>query len=136
MKKQILMIVSVLLFIVLLGFAASLFGGNPISLDSLKGQTILYYGNTCPHCKDLEEYIKTNKIDDKSFTRKEVYADLKNSRELTAVAKSCKIDVNNIGVPFLYKGSKCYMGNDEIIASFGNPDVKPLSASSGADLKK
>lgn len=116
MKKQILLIIAVLVFIIGLGFVAGSLNNSNISLENLKNQTILYYGNTCPHCKDLEDYIKNNKIEEKiTFLRKEVFADLKNSRELTAVAKSCNIAENNIGVPFLYAG-KCYVGKDEIIA--------------------
>ena len=41
-----------------------------------------------------------------------------NSNELGSIAAKCKIDKNNIGVPFLWDGEKCYTGDKDIIAFF------------------
>lgn len=137
MKKQILLIIAVLGFIIGIGLIAGALGNSQVSLENLKDQTILYYGNTCPHCKELEEYIKTNKIEEKiTFIRKEVFADLKNSRELSAVAKSCNIAENNIGVPFLYVKGTCFMGKDEIIPFFNKQIEQTVITATPAGEKK
>ncbi len=76
---------------------------------------ILYYGDGCPHCAVVESYIKDNKIDEKlSLTQKEVYHNKANSEELFEKAKICSINENYIGVPFLWDGAKCYIGDVEI----------------------
>lgn len=77
---------------------------------------ILYYGDTCPHCKDVEEYIETNSLDNKlSIVRKEVYQNQGNALQLTNKAKECGIDTTNgVGVPFMWFENKCYQGTPDI----------------------
>lgn len=137
MKKQILVIIAVLMFIIGLGLVASSLNNSNTSLEKMKDQTILYYGNTCPHCKELEDYIKLNKIEEKiTFIRKEVYLNLNNSRELTAVAKSCGFEEKSIGVPFLYSKAKCYMGKDEVIAYINEEISQKKSIATPSGEKK
>ncbi|MFA5643059.1 MAG: glutaredoxin domain-containing protein [Candidatus Paceibacterota bacterium] len=83
------------------------------------GQIVLYYGSTCPHCKDVEAWLKTNNVQAKvSYQEKEVYENKDNSKELIATAKVCGKDENSIGVPFLWTGSDCLVGYDQIIQFF------------------
>jgi len=78
---------------------------------------IFYYGNTCPHCKEIEEWIKDNKIEEKiDMIKKEVYDNHENAQELSLAAQNCKLDTNNIGVPFLYAENKCYVGKPDIVS--------------------
>ena len=79
-------------------------------------QLIFFYGNTCPHCKNVEEWIAENKIEEKiTITKKEVYDNRTNSLELAEAARSCGLDTSNIGVPFLYTtGKKCLVGAPDI----------------------
>ncbi len=79
----------------------------------------LFYGDGCPHCETVEEFIKKNNLKDKiSFVQKEVYNDKKNSDDLVAKAKICGIPTNSIGVPFLWDGTKCLVGGKDIIDLF------------------
>ncbi len=78
---------------------------------------ILYVGDGCPHCTKVEEFIKTNKIDEKiAFEVKEVWKNTTNADDLNKTAEICKIPKNDLGVPLLLdkKASKCYVGQDEI----------------------
>ena len=76
---------------------------------------ILYYGNTCPHCEDLEKFIKANDIESKvSFERKEVFLSKSNSSEMGQKAAKCGLQTDVIGVPFMWTGSTCLLGNDQI----------------------
>ncbi len=89
-------------------------------LESLKaGEPVFYYGNTCPHCKEVEEWFKTNKIAEKiKFSQKEVYDNRQNAAELSKVAASCGLDTASIGVPFLYAEDECLVGTPDIIGYF------------------
>jgi len=83
------------------------------------GQIILFYGDGCPHCEIVEEYIEKNNIKEKlSFVEKEVYYNKINANELGEKAKICGLPTNSIGVPFLFDGEKCFIGDQDIINFF------------------
>lgn len=84
-----------------------------------QNSTILYYGITCPHCKEVEKYIADNKIKDKiKLGEKEIYEDKENNQELLQRAKDCNLAQNNIVVPFLWTEGKCIIGTTDIIKYF------------------
>lgn len=86
-------------------------GGNNFSV-------ILFYGETCPHCKKVEEWLVDHPQIEKNvnLVKKEVYYNQENGRELAAKAKECNIDESQgIGVPFLYDNGKCLVGDQPII---------------------
>lgn len=77
---------------------------------------IIYYGITCPYCKDVDEWIEKNNAEDSlEITHKEVYQNKDNSNELMQVATSCGLNLNNVGVPFMFANGQCYSGKLEII---------------------
>ncbi len=83
------------------------------------GDPILFYGATCPHCKELEEYIEDNKIEERmNINKKEVYYNEENADLLKEKASECDLDLNRIGVPFLFAGGKCYIGSEEAKSFF------------------
>lgn len=80
---------------------------------------IFYFGNTCPHCEDVEEWFNANQVESKiSFVKKEVYDDRNNAAELKKVAASCGLDTASIGVPFLFAEGQCLIGAPDIIEYF------------------
>jgi glutaredoxin len=84
-----------------------------------ESQTVLFYGDGCPHCAIVEDYIKENNIKEKlSFGEKEVYYNQNNANDLAQKAQMCGISTDSIGVPFLWDGLKCYVGDQEIIDFF------------------
>jgi glutaredoxin len=76
---------------------------------------IYYYGESCPHCKALSEFLDANKIAEKvSFQKKEVWYDKTNASEMSRRAKACDIKPEGMGVPFVYGGDgKCYIGEPD-----------------------
>lgn len=83
------------------------------------GNIILFYGDGCPHCKIVEEYVEANGIEAKvPFTKKEVYYNKANSAELGEKAIACGMPTDSIGVPFLWDGAQCYVGDQDIIEYF------------------
>lgn len=80
---------------------------------------VFYYGVTCPHCKIVEEYIAENSVHEKmQFVQKEVYNNAQNSQELKRVAQDCGIEPTQVGVPLLWDGTMCFVGDKDIIAYF------------------
>jgi glutaredoxin len=79
---------------------------------------VLYYGDGCPHCKLVENYVAQNNLQAKlSLSEKEVWKNQANQNELIEKATICKLDLNSLGVPILWdaKESKCYEGDQPII---------------------
>ncbi len=82
-------------------------------------EIILFYGDGCPHCEIVEEYISQNNVETKvSFAKKEAYYNKQNANDLASKAKACGIPTDSIGVPFLWDGSKCLVGDQDIIEFF------------------
>lgn len=81
---------------------------------------VYYYGEGCPHCKVVQEFIDANKITEKvSFEKKEVWSNKENAAEMGRRAKACGIALDGMGVPFVYGGDgKCYMGEPEVTGFF------------------
>ena len=87
--------------------------------QALKPQSILFYGDGCPHCEIVDTFIKENGIQDKmAFQKLEVFNNPGNASILSEKAAICGLDTKNIGVPFFWDGSKCYTGDEPIIAFF------------------
>jgi hypothetical protein len=79
---------------------------------------VYFYGNTCPKCKDLQDFIDKNKLEEKiTIIKKEVYSNQANALMLSKVAEKCNIKSSEIGVPFMYFEGKCLIGE---------PDIKSL----------
>jgi len=84
-----------------------------------ESQIILFYGDGCPACAVVEDYIGENNIQERvEFEQKEVYYNKKNADELSEKAKTCGISANSIQIPFLWDGSKCFVGSQTIIDFF------------------
>lgn len=82
---------------------------------------VYYWGDGCPHCKNVNEFLETNHIADKvDFVKKEVWNDRANAKEMELRAKACKIDPKGMGVPFLYSNGKCFIGEPDVEKEFAS----------------
>jgi hypothetical protein len=119
MKKFILIGVVI---IVILGGAAFWFFNR--GCDTSKIDTsgiILFYGSGCPHCAEVEDYLKTNNVKDKvQFGEKEVFYNKCNTKLLEELAPKCGFSLETLGVPLLWNGasSTCFGGDQDIINFF------------------
>ena len=84
---------------------------------SAKPEMILFFGDTCPHCKNVEAFISANNIRSKlEFQELEVYNNKTNAALLAQKAKQCGLDTSaGIGVPFFFDGTQCLQGDQPII---------------------
>lgn len=118
MKKE-LVVYLIITAIVIAALGLLFFYQNKQTAVTTDDKTIFYYGDGCPHCLNVEKFFAENKITDKiKFEQKEVFKDQTNATEMTNYAKNCGLDVNNIGVPFLWTGSSCISGDVPIIQYF------------------
>lgn len=82
---------------------------------------IFYWGNGCPHCENVEDWLNQNNQDNKiKVNYKEVYSNKDNLTSLYDTAKQfCPeiIENGNIGVPtgFDPVAKKCIQGDSSII---------------------
>lgn len=118
-KKIISTVIIVSLFILILGWilidSVDKKNQKNLKLPS-KNSVVFYYGITCPHCREVEEWMKKNKIEEKiKIEKKEVYQNKKNALELEKVAENCGLKTDSIGVPFLYADGKCFIGTPAVI---------------------
>lgn len=122
-KKVVAIIVAFMLIIV---FAIIAWGSGQSKVTSkdvtmveaageFKPDMIYFYGQECARCKNIDQFVKENKIDEKiSFTQKEVWHDGSNVMEMQERAKECQLDPEKVGVPFLWARGKCYIGEVEV----------------------
>lgn len=108
------------LIIVLFAVLAILAVWFPLHYLANKPEMILFFGDTCPHCKNVETYINENGIREKlSFQELEVYNDKTNANLLGEKAKECGLDTSDgVGVPFFFDGKNCIQGDEPIIEFF------------------
>ncbi|MFA5131445.1 MAG: hypothetical protein WC467_03385 [Patescibacteria group bacterium] len=80
----------------------------------------LFYGDTCPHCKIVNDFVVANNVKAKlPFQELEVYNNQTNAAELIATAQKCNLDTaGGVGVPFFYDGQNCILGDQPIIDYF------------------
>lgn len=79
---------------------------------------VLFYGDGCPHCENVEKYISDNGVKTKvSFEQKEVHKG-NNMEEISYRAEQCGIPSSSLAIPLFWDGSKCYMGDKDIINYF------------------
>ena len=83
-------------------------------------QLTLFWGDGCPHCKLVEDYITANQVESKvKIAYKEVYYNKSNQTLLQDTVKKCpEIDTSQgVGVPlaFVKNANKCLYGDTPII---------------------
>lgn len=108
--------------------------GEPVNI-------YIFYGNGCPHCAELEEYMKNTLKQDSNYNTMfktvyfEVWYNSTNSSLMSSVAEHFNYSVS--GVPFFVIGDKYFSGygdtmNDQITAAikeaYENPDYVDVVA--------
>ncbi len=116
-KKYIIVIVVILAIVAFLAISRALSMKNDGQGSASAGEAILFYGDGCPHCENVEEYMAGSGVKERySFQELEVYNNQTNAKLLAKIAKDCGLDSSQgIGVPFFFDGSQCYIGDQPII---------------------
>jgi len=94
-------------------------GAKPEATFNFDKEIIFYYGETCPHCHDVKKYFTENNTHSKiQFMEKEVYNNRDNQNDLVKTAEYCGLNTKKIGVPFLWTGQECLIGQPDIEGFF------------------
>ncbi len=110
-------IITAIVIVSIIGLLSIVVIGSRNKKETTVNSPVFFYGNTCPHCKDVEVWMKENKVEEKiKIVKKEVYENQQNSLELVEAARKCGLSTNSIGVPFLYAEDKCMVGTPDIIS--------------------
>jgi len=115
MSKNIKIFVGILIVIIAIIFAIFYWQkSNKQSSTNVEG-IILFYSTSCPHCAALEEWMVKNNIEASvEISKLEVSANKDNQKLLGEKATICKIATDSIGVPFLWTGTDCILGDEPI----------------------
>lgn len=104
---------------------------------SMAQEYILFYGNGCPHCAKVAEYIKDNQLTKKfDLAQKEVFFNKKNLNEFNGYLEKHKLTYDKIGVPFLVitSGADCdYINGDTNIIEYFSGKLAQIAAANCKD---
>lgn len=116
MNKLTLILIAVTILI--LGGGAYLFS-KPTEISPISGYEY-YWGDGCPHCKIVADFMETWSGKDKiKLTKFEVWNNTKNAAQMNDRAKVCNVVRTQMGVPFLVTPEgKCLTGDQPIIDLF------------------
>lgn len=116
MKKVILFVLA----IAVIGVLFFIFSGKGVSKELSGGaDAIFFYGDVCPHCGIVDEFISANQVEEKvKFERGEIYHNKNNAEIFVQKARQCGIEVKNMGVPMLWEKGECYVGQEAVIQFF------------------
>ena len=119
MKKYIITFI-ILLLIIIIGASFIFTHKENTNNTNTNTKIIFFYSDQCPHCAKVEAYLKTNNIRSKvKFEEKEVLQNKQNLQQLVKIMDQCKIPTKDyVEVPLLWTGSKCLVGEDNIINFF------------------
>jgi thioredoxin-related protein len=115
-KKYLLLILLLLVAITLLLFFDK--KENQNNITETEDGIIFFYQTGCSFCNSVEKYIEDNKIEEKISIRKRDVLNKSNSNLMTQKADICGLSMNNVGVPFLWTGEKCLIGEKDILNFF------------------
>ncbi len=103
--------------------------GAPVTDDP--NAIVYYYGEGCPHCKVVNDFLEADNIAAKvSFVKKEVWSNKAYANEMGRRAKACGIKPEGMGVPFVYGGDgKCYVGAPDVVDFFKTKSEVNVEAS-------
>ena len=115
MNKNLLLIIIAI--VLTAGALFVLFYFSEPKIDA--GGIILFYGAGCPHCKIVDDFISENNVKEKVlFTKLEVFHNKNNAKILADKARACGLDTSRVGVPFLWDGQSCFIGDVDVIKFF------------------
>ncbi|MFA6973322.1 MAG: hypothetical protein WC238_01100 [Parcubacteria group bacterium] len=119
MNKQMKIFLTFVAAVVVLGGVLGWFMFKQSPTATVTADTILFYGEECPHCKDVDKFLADNKIADKvRYDSVEVWHNKDNAALMLQKAKECGLAEDAVGVPFAWSEGKCFIGTPDVEALF------------------
>lgn len=87
-----------------------------------KSKMILFYGIGCPHCVEVEAFLRTPQAKNIPILTKEVYYNRANLRDLIKKAQQCGASQDGmVAIPLLWHGNnQCITGSDKVMQYLNN----------------
>lgn len=106
------------IIVLLLGYIFILSKSSNSQIDN--SDMVYFWSLTCPHCKNVADFLATWPNADKIILdKKEVSQDKNNAELFVRKGTECKIPTDQMGVPLLItKDGKCLTGDTPIIEYF------------------
>ncbi len=115
-NKKALIVLGIIVLVLAAGAGYYYF---PKQQSPASGDIILFYGDGCPHCKNVDDFLAQNQIDQKvKFSRLEVFNNEGNQKILLEKVNACRMKTEEVGVPLLWDGKNCLLGDEDIIKFF------------------
>ena len=94
--------------------------GNPSNSPPQQACLTYFWGNGCPHCQNVDNFLAGwDKKDRVTLDKYEVWYNKKNNQLMQEAYKKCGIEAKNMGVPLLITPEeKCLTGDTPIIEYF------------------
>jgi glutaredoxin len=93
--------------------------GAPQQHALVKKNVVMFYDDSCPHCKNVEEFLTRNGLYTMfNIEKKEVSSDTANHAEMEKIFKNCLKSNGEMVVPMVYQDEKCAMGEEGSIRLF------------------
>jgi glutaredoxin len=90
---------------------------NKLNTPPADNKLLFFFGNTCPHCKNVEKYMEDNGVKSRLIIEElEVMDDHQNQVKMILYASKCGLGSDGLNVPLLYHAGKCYIGDVDVIA--------------------
>ncbi|MFA5069783.1 MAG: hypothetical protein WC528_00710 [Patescibacteria group bacterium] len=89
-------------------------------VSQAKEKATFFYSYTCPHCKNVEEYIKDNDVNKYIQIEKREVSNSNNNKLFNQISDEHNIPYNQRGVPVLILGDQYIVGDAPIISFLGD----------------
>ncbi len=77
---------------------------------------LLFYGYSCPHCKNVEKFIDENGLNSKmNIVSLEVMNNSGNLAQMRNYAAKCGLKGGTLSVPFIVAQGRCYEGEENAL---------------------
>lgn len=121
MKKSLFQTIVFALFLVTIIFVITiaLKKGETkyVTLKPLPNHMILFYSHQCPHCQLVEAFLQQHPVK-KPLEQLDILGKNTHTSLLINAAQTCKLNTNTIGIPLLWTGKNCIVGDRDIINYF------------------
>lgn len=84
--------------------------------NSYANKMVLFYSESCPHCRKVEEFMTANNVMSQLPLMQEQVEN--NIPDVTALAKRCNLDLSRLQIPLLWTGQQCIVGDKSVIDYF------------------
>lgn len=113
MKKSVKLSIFLIALLFIAGLMAILIKKQPVQ--------ILFYSDSCPHCKIVEQYISDNNVKNYlAFEQLEVSTHPDNAQLLIKKATGCGLATDKLQVPLFFDGINCFVGDQDITKYFAS----------------